>query len=145
MLTSLEDIIKAPSLGRPRTRKGEPTIKGIPLKEYRKMYYERNKKASPKEKKQLNALGKTTLVYLRSKGYSFSAIRQVIPRSVPWLSKKYNELQDYINTEEYAEHLPYLNTGADLIGPLDLSRCCFSDLEDRITLQTTPKDEQPRL
>jgi len=131
MLTSLEDIIKAPQVGRPRTRKGEPTIKGIPLKEYRKQYYERNKKASAKEKKQLNPLGKTTLVYLRSRGYSFTAIKQVIPRSVPWLSKKYNELtaQDYINTPEYTEYLPYLNTGADLIGPIDLSRCCFSELE----------------
>jgi len=148
-MNSLEEILNPPKIGRPRTRKmsSEPTIGGIPLKEYRKLYYERNKKASAKEKKQLNPLGKTTLVYLRSRGYSFTAIKQVIPRSVPWLSKKYNELssQDYINTPEYAQHLPYLNSGADLIGPLDLSRCCFSTLEDRITIQITPKAEQPQL
>ena len=138
--------LKTKNIGRPRSQK-EGTIKGIPIREYRKMYYEAHKKATKKEKKQLNALGKTTLVYLKQK-YSFAAIRQVIPRSVPWLSKKYKELQEqnYINTQEYADHLLYLNSGADLIGPLDLSRCCFSDLEDRINiLKANPKAEQPQL
>lgn len=137
------------TIGRPiYAEKG--TIKGIPIKEYRKMYYEAHKKnisKANKEKKQLNALGKTTLVYLKQK-YSFASIRQVIPRSVPWLSKKYKELQEqnYINTQEYTDHLIYLNSGADLIGPLDLSRCCFSKLEDRINiLKANPKAEQPQL
>jgi len=111
--TIIEQIEQIPSRPRgrpPKPKTDQPTIKNMPLQEYRKMYYEKTKQ--PRPSKKLNKTGLAHIHFLRTQGYSFSAIAKTLGKSQVTVSEFYRKQlllnPDYPTSKEYEYYKQYI-------------------------------------
>jgi len=118
LIKQIEQIPHRPRGRPPKPKTDQPMIKNMPLQEYRKQYYEKTKQ--PRPSKKLNKTGLAHIHFLRTQGYSFSAIAKTIGRSQVTVSEFYRkqmlEKVNYETSEEYNYYKQFI--GKDKIfGP----------------------------
>lgn len=118
IITQINTIPSRPRGRPPKPKTSEQTIKGMPVQEYRKLYYEKTKQ--PKPSRKLNKSALATIHFLHEQGYSFARIAKVIGKSQVTVSEFYRKemLQkpDYNNSQEYNYYKQFIGQ-TPIIGP----------------------------
>ena len=109
----IEQVSSIPTKPRgrpPKPKTDQPMIKGMPMQEYRKQYYEKTKQ--PRPSKKLNKTGLAHIHFLRTQGYSFSVIAKTLHKSQVTVSEFYRKQlllnPDYPTSREYDYYKEYI-------------------------------------